>query len=179
DSGYEGQDGPAIQEEFGLKVRVGFNRHRRLSLTEALGAGMKKLSPCGTLTCQADYSMSYLGIRWKTEQFLYGPPKSSSGTGDVACNSCTLRTACCQENNRRGRFVSIPFTWLGHIDPTDPPMARRFKAAISRRVSIERAIKRIKLDFGDDHLGRRGNDAFQGHLDRSLIAFHLLLRQAG
>jgi len=44
------------------------------------------------------------------------------------------------------------------------------------RTSVERAIKRMKLDFGDDRLKRRGNDAFQAHLDRSLIALHLLLR---
>ena len=179
DSGYEGQDSPAIQEEFGLKVRVGFNRHRRLSLTEALGAGMKKLSPNGTLTCQAGLTMTYQGVRWKTEQFVYGPPKSSLGSSEAACGMCPLRTACCQENNKNGRTITIPFTWLGHIDPKDPPMARRFKVAMLRRCCVERAIKRIKLDFGDDHLGRRGNDAFQGHLDRSLIAFHLLLRQTG
>ncbi|MBI4863481.1 MAG: hypothetical protein HY815_24935 [Candidatus Riflebacteria bacterium] len=55
-------------------------------------------------------------------------------------------------------------------------MARRFKAVMRHRTSVERAIKRFKLDFGDDHLARRGNEAFQAHLDRSLIALHLLLR---
>ena len=55
-------------------------------------------------------------------------------------------------------------------------MSRRFKALMRNRTSVERAIKRMKLDFGDDRLKRRGNDAFQAHLDRSLIALHLLLR---
>lgn len=55
-------------------------------------------------------------------------------------------------------------------------MARRFKAMMRRRPAVERAIKRIKLDLGDDRLTRRGTQAFQAHLDRSLIAYHLLLR---
>ena len=72
--------------------------------------------------------------------------------------------------------MEIPITHLSHIDPGDPPMSRRFKALMRNRTSVERAIKRIKLDLGDDRLKRRGNDAFQAHLDRSLIALHLLHR---
>ncbi|MDZ4216767.1 MAG: hypothetical protein U1C97_00430 [Candidatus Gracilibacteria bacterium] len=48
-----------------------------------------------------------------------------------------------------------------------------------QRTAVERAIKRIKLDFSSERLTRRGNPAFQAHLDRSLIAFHLMLRLEG
>ena len=72
--------------------------------------------------------------------------------------------------------MEIEFTRLDHIDPSLPPMARRFKAIMRQRTAVERAIKRIKLDFSSERLTRRGNPAFQAHLDRSLIAFHLMLR---
>jgi len=41
---------------------------------------------------------------------------------------------------------------------------------------VERTIKRIKCDLGDPHLAKRGNEAFQARLDKSLIALHLLVR---
>ncbi|CAB1081580.1 hypothetical protein D1AOALGA4SA_9230, partial [Olavius algarvensis Delta 1 endosymbiont] len=34
----------------------------------------------------------------------------------------------------------------------DPPMAKRFKAIMTRRPSVERMIKRLKCDLGDDRL---------------------------
>jgi hypothetical protein len=72
--------------------------------------------------------------------------------------------------------VTIPFTTLSHIDPKDPPMAKRFKAMMTRRPSVERIIKRLKCDLSDDRLKKRGNAAFQAYLDKTLIAFHILLR---
>ncbi|MBF0538706.1 MAG: hypothetical protein HQL03_10690 [Nitrospirae bacterium] len=55
-------------------------------------------------------------------------------------------------------------------------MAKRFKAILSRRTSIERMIKRLKCDLGNDRLSKRGNTSFQAYLDKTMIAFHLLLR---
>ena len=133
------------------------------------------MSPIGTLTCAAGETMTYLGVRWETEKFLYGPPATDDGAA-TACETCPLRDSCCRQGVQGGRHVTIPFEKLPHIEPQDPPMARRFKAIMSRRSAVERAIKRLKIDLGDPQLTRRGNDAFQGHLDRSLLAFHLLLQ---
>jgi hypothetical protein len=121
--------------------------------------------------------MNFLGARRSTEAFLYGPPRLESG--EVACSSCPLKSSCCQKENHQGRQVVVPFAALEHLDPKDPPMSRRFKASMLKRVAVERSIKRIKLDLSSDHLDRRGNDAFQAHLDRSVIALHLLLRLPG
>lgn len=163
--------------ELGLLLETHLNPRGRKSLTSDLGRGMQSLSPTGVLTCQAEQQMSYRGVRWDTEKFLYGPPMVQVGTTGVpACKKCPLRDTCCRAGVDGGRHVAIPFEKLPHIDPEDPPMTRRFKVLMSRRPAVERAIKRIKIDLGDPQLVRRGNDAFQGHLDRSLIAFHLLLR---
>lgn len=72
--------------------------------------------------------------------------------------------------------MAIPFPALPHINVEAPPMAKRFKAIMRLRPVIERTIKRLKLDFGDDHLTRRGNNAFQADLERSSVALHLVLR---
>jgi len=55
-------------------------------------------------------------------------------------------------------------------------MAKRFKAIMTRRPSVERMIKRLKCDLGDDRLKKRGNASFQAYLDITLVAFHILLR---
>ena len=66
-----------------------------------------------------------------------------------------------------GRFtLATPFDQL----------AKRFKAIMSRRPSVERMIKRLKCDLSDDRLTKRGNDSFQAYLDKTLIAYHILLR---
>jgi len=71
----------------------------------------------------------------------------------------------------------IKLNMLPHIDQNDPPMAKRFKAIMTRRPSVERMIKRLKCDMSDDRLTKRNNESFQAYLDKTLIAFHILLRQ--
>lgn len=175
DSAYDDQQlKEELAFEFSLLLRTPLNPRGRKSTNADLGRGMHSLSPIGTLTCAAGEEMSYRGVRWDTEKFLYGPPLREDGV--PACESCPLRNTCCRAGVQAGRHVAVAFEKLPHIDPEDPPMARRFKALMSRRTTIERAIKRLKIDLSDPHLTRRGNDAFQAHLDRSLLAFHLLLR---
>lgn len=163
-----------IEERHGLKVKTSMNPRGIKPVTENLPKGMKSLNPTGTLTCQADREMDFLGIRFGTEEFIYGPPDGRSG--ESACVLCHIKDECCRRGTVGGRHVVIKFGQLPHIDPSDPPMARRFKVLMRMRTAVERAIKRIKFDFGDDRLARRGNDAFLAHLDRSLIAYHLMLR---
>jgi hypothetical protein len=164
----------SVEERFGLNLKTPVNPRSIKPVIKDLGRGMKSLSPAGTLTCQADREMEYVGASYQRETFIYGPPRLHGSK--PACLTCPLRATCCRQDNTAGRRVEIPFTTLPHIDPGDPPMARRFKAIMRRRTAVERAIKRIKLDFSSPTLTRRGNEAFQGHLDRSLIAFHLMLR---
>ena len=47
---------------------------------------------------------------------------------------------------------------------------------MTRRPSVERIIRRLKCDLSEDRLTKRGNDSFQAYLDKTLIAFHILLR---
>lgn len=70
----------------------------------------------------------------------------------------------------------IPFQMLPHLFPDDPPMGKRYASMMTRRPAVERVIKRLKQDLGDDRLTKRGNPSFQARLDKTLIAFHLLLR---
>jgi hypothetical protein len=109
---------------------------------------------------------------WLTEKCM-----PASDDGSIMCNSCEHQEECCPHANSCGRTVNISYYLLPHIDETDPPMSKRFKATMTKRPSVERMIKRLKCDLGDDRLTKRGNSAFQAYLDKTLIAYHILLRR--
>lgn len=163
-----------FERELGVELKASMNPRRRQTITTGLPKGMKKLSPYGVLTCKADHEMDYKGIRYEAEKFIYQAPVNEKNI--CACSTCGLKNECCPKS-KQGRVVNIPFEDLSHINPCDPPMAKRFKAIMTRRPSVERMIKRLKCDLSDDRLKKRGNKSFQAYLDKTMIAFHILLRR--
>jgi hypothetical protein len=135
---------------------------------------MKKLTPFGNLTCINGIEMDYKGARYDSENFIYQAPLIEDGV--FACADCENKPFC-SPLSKNGRVVTIPFDMLPHIDINDPPMAKRFKAMMTRRPAVERMIKRLKCDLSDDRLSKRCNGSFQAYLDKTMIAFHILLRQ--
>jgi len=109
-------------------------------------------------------------MRYENEKFIYWAPKDSDNVPVYFV--CQHRENCCP-NSTSGRTINISFDLVPHIDPQEPPMAKRYKAIMSRRPSVERMIKRLKCDLGDDRLRKRGNDSFQAYLDKTMIAFHV------
>jgi hypothetical protein len=161
-------------KELGIRLRASVNPRRKKPVTQNLPRGMSKITPYGTLICKAGWEMDYKGMRHETEKFIYQAPLDENHHS--RCLSCDHKPVCCPLS-KKGRVVTIPFSLLSHIDPNDPPMARRFKAMMTMRPSVERMIKRLKCDLADDRLSKRGNASFQAYLDKTMIAFHLLLRR--
>jgi hypothetical protein len=125
------------------------------------------------MVCVGDFEMDYHGIRYEAEKFIYKAPLDDRQKS--VCLNCKNKAKCCPLS-KKGRVVNISFDKLPHINPADPPMAKRFRAMMTRRPSVERMIKRLKCDLSDDRLKKRGNAAFQAYLDKTMIAFHMLLR---
>jgi hypothetical protein len=162
-----------FEGKFQIDLKTSLNPRRRQAVTDHLPKGMEKMTPYGNLICKAGYEMDYQGIRYEAEKFIYQAPVDEN---DVSvCMSCDHKMACCPRA-KTGRMVNISFDVLPHIDKQDPPMAKRFKAIMMRRPSIERIIKRLKCDLSDDRLSKRSNSSFQAYLDKTMIAFHMLLR---
>jgi hypothetical protein len=162
-----------FQEILGLRLKASLNPRRKQTVTEDLPKGMSKLTPYGNLICKANVEMEYRGIRYKAEKFIFQAPLNANG--ESVCHSCEQKEVCCP-TAENGRTAEVPFYMLPHIDSQDPPMSKRFKAIMTRRPSVERMIKRLKCDLGDDRLKKRGNASFQAYLDKTMIAFHILLR---
>lgn len=163
----------SFSDELGMGLKVSLNPRRRKNVTEGLPRGMDHITPYGVPYCRAGFEMEYKGIRYDGEKFIYHAPDDDDGI--PVCFSCEHKMDCCPHAST-GRTITVSFDMLPHIDANDPPMAKRFKAIMSRRTSVERMIKRLKRDLGDDRLSKRGNASFQAYLDKTLLAFHMLLR---
>jgi len=160
-------------DKLGLELKASLNPRRQKEVTNGLPRGMEKITPYGVVICKDGHEMDYKGMRYENEKFIYYAPTDTDG--ESVCSTCSHQIECCP-NSLTGRMVNISFGLLPHIDTEDPPMAKRFKAIMTRRPSVERMIKRLKCDMSDDRLSKRGNLAFQAYLDKSMIAFHLLLQ---
>jgi len=166
-----------LKEQFrmdlGIQLKTSLNPRRRYTISDNLPKGMDRLTPYANLVCRGGQIMDYQGVRYDTEKFIYHSPLDENN--EPVCNTCPNKLECCPFSEK-GRVVTIDFDLLPHIDPNDPPMAKRFKAIMTRRPSVERMIKRLKCDLSDDRLSKRGNASFQAYLDKTMIAFHILLR---
>jgi len=163
----------AFRNDLGIDLKASLNPRRRKAVTVNLPRGIREITPFGDPICAAGFIMDYKGMRYDTETFIYQAPALK---GQTPCPTCSFKPACCP-NASDGRTLTVPFETLPHIDPTDPPMAKRFKAIMSRRPVVERMIKRLKCDLSDDRLSKRGTPSFQAYLDKTMIAFHQLLRR--
>jgi hypothetical protein len=149
------------------------NPRRKKEITEGLPRGIERLTLYGVSICRNGHEMEYKGMKYENEKFIYQAAKNEEK--ESVCVTCQHRVWCCP-NAFSGRTITIPFDQLPHIDPKDPPMAKRYKAIMSLRPSVERIIKRLKCDLGDDRLSKRENESFQAYLDKTMIAFHILVR---
>jgi hypothetical protein len=162
-----------FENELHIELKTSLNPRRTKPVTENLPRGMEKMTPYGNLICKAGHEMDYDGIRYESEKFVYKAPADENN--EPICSNCIFKMECSPHSNA-GRTVNVSFDVLPNIDHQDPPMAKRFKAIMTRRPSIERIIKRLKCDLGDDRLRKRSNSSFQAHLDKTMIAFHFLIR---
>ncbi len=162
-----------FMDRFGIELKASFNPRRRKSVTQNLPTGMAKITASGNLICIGGFEMDYKGARFDFDKFIYQAPLDENKVS--VCSGC-LHKLTCSPQSTKGRAVTLSFDMLPSIEPDDPPMAKRFKAIMMRRPSVERMIKRLKCDLSDDRLRKRGNDSFQAYLDKTLIAYHMLLR---
>jgi len=107
---------------------------------------------------------------------LWTSHKTQSGTKThTACDRATTGGGGESGPGTQRRQVSIPFDRLRWIDPQLPYLSRRFQRQMTRRVVIERLHKRMKWDFGEGRLRKRGHESFQATLDKTLFAMHAVL----
>ncbi|MCP4375158.1 MAG: hypothetical protein GY794_03105, partial [bacterium] len=135
-----------FQDDLEIELKASFNPRRSKAITAALPRGIEKITPYGVPICLAGHELDYQGIRYASEKFIYRAPLQDDGPS--VCIGCGEKAQCCNRSSQSGRTITISFDTLKHIDPSGPPMAKRFKAIMTRRPSVERMIKRLKCDLG-------------------------------
>jgi len=161
-----------VFEKYGIELLTPQNPRARKPIASDLPRGVEEITRYGIPTCRAGYPMDFLGCRHTKQHFLFRAPNDEKGK--PVCLPCELREECCRRGGRV-RHVSIPFDRLPWIDPDFPQISRRFARVMAKRTVIERIHKKMKFDFGDERLSKRGTAAFQARLDKTLLAMHVVL----
>lgn len=159
-------------DTFRIELLTSSNPRGRKPLIEDLPRGIEKITPAGTPICKAQLPFDFKGCRHESKQFLFQAPNDENGAS--VCSNCPFKTECCNAGGER-RHLSVPFARLPWIDPDQPRMSTAFRKKMAKRTVIERIHKLMKFDYGSSDLTRRGNDAFQARLDKTLLVMHIAL----
>jgi len=119
--------------------------------------------------------MVYVGRDMKREDFLYGCPCMDRSTGKL---DCPKQGQCCPNPGTAGRTFRVPREETPWVDWENPQHSQDFKDRYDGRTSSERVIGRTKWSFPFGRHWGRGRAAFQAHLDKGVLAFHVLLLAA-
>lgn len=162
----------SVLKDYGIMLLAPVNVRGRKALKQDLPRGIDRIEPSGTPVCKTGIPLDFLGCRHTTGHFLFRAPLADDGK--PVCTGCALRAECCRAGGER-RQVSISFDRLPWIDPAMPQLSRTFHLEIAKRTAIERIHKLMKFDYGDETLSKRGTPAFQGRLDKTVLAMHLVI----
>jgi len=163
-----------LWNDYSITLKTTVNPGRLQTRKDDLPKGIAAISPYGTVTCKGGYEMQYQGRRKNEGVYIFTAPKDSAGQS--VCVSCPLNSECCNNANTTGRRVQLSWDDFPAINPNDPQIATRFKEIMKQRPAVERMIKRLKCDISSPYLKKRGNKAFQAYLDKTMMAYHILLR---
>lgn len=164
-----------MKKRWEIELMTPINPRRRKAQKKDLGRGLEQITAMGTPVCRQGFPFDFVGCRHADERFIFRAPNDATGT--PVCTDCPGRTEC-YRGESGARQVTIAFKRLPWIDPAHPQLSVRFQNEMALRTAIERVHKQMKYDLGSEELSKRGNDAFQARLDKTLWATHILLRYA-
>ena len=161
-----------VLEDFAAELYASPNPRARQPIHKDLGRGLDHLTSLGVPVCSQGYPFGFVGCRHADERFLFRAPDDEEG--HPVCAGCPAASDCLRPGAER-RHVTVAFDRLPFLDPRRPYLSKRFHKTMARRTVIERLHKLMKFDYGDSRLTKRGNDAFQARLDKTLLAMHVVL----
>ncbi len=161
---------------FGQQARLTVPVHgkkSRAALAEAFD-GINRFTPIGVPICEGEHRFEMRGRDITDERYIWAAP--DDGDGQPVCASCPLAGSCLKKGKRR--YIRVDREDFPHIDWDHPQHFARNRARYQKRTGVERAIKRLKVDFNGEQLTHRDALRVQAHLDRKLLILHLLLAAA-
>jgi hypothetical protein len=136
--------------------------------------GIDHFTKNGVPICDAGLPLEMKGRDITHHQYIWGAPVINNKNRILtACSCCLLKKNCCP--NGRGRTLRTKACDFPQIDWNKPQHSARWKKQYRKRTAIERMIKIIKVDYCAEHFNKRDSVNFQGHLDKAMLALHILL----
>jgi hypothetical protein len=148
-------------------------RKARAALAETF-AGINRFTPIGVPVCDGDHRFELRGRDMTNQRFIWAAPNDDDGR--PVCASCPLAGNCLEKGERR--HIRVEREDQPQINWDHPQHFVRERERYGKRTGVERAIKRLKVDLNGEYLTHRDAHRVQAHLDRKLLALHLLLAAA-
>ncbi|MBC8185342.1 transposase [candidate division KSB1 bacterium] len=163
-----------VRDEIGATLYAPINP-KNISVPSAKNIkGIKHFTKNGIPVCDAGLALEMKGRELTRQRYIWGAPIiTSKNKRLVACSHCLLKKDCCP--NSQGRTLRTKASDFPQIDWDNPQHLSRWKSHYSKRTAIERIIKTIKVDYCAEHFSKRDSLNFQGHLDKTMLALHVLL----
>lgn len=137
--------------------------------------GIDHFTKNGVPICDAGLPLEMTGRDLIQHQYIWGAPVINNNNL-IACSRCLLKKNCCPKG--QGRTLRTHASDFPQIDWDNPQHLRRWKKQYRKRTAIERMIKKIKIDYNAEYFNKRDSLNFQGHLDKAMLALHILLSQS-
>jgi len=136
--------------------------------------GIDHFTKNGVPICNAGLPLEMKGREITKQRYIWGPPIiTNKNKKSEACSHCLLKKDCCP--NSQGRTLRTKASDFPQIDWDNPQHLSRWKNHYGKRTAIERMIKIIKVDYSAEYFNKRDSLNFQGHLDKTMLALHVLL----
>jgi len=163
-----------VRDEIGAVLYTPINP-KNINVPSAQGIkGVDHFTKNGVPVCDAGLPLEMKGWELTQQRYIWGPPIINTKNKTlVACSRCLLKKDCCP--NGQGRTLCTKASDFPQIDWDNPQHLARWKSQYRKRTAIERMIKIIKVDYCVEHFQKRDSLNFQGHLDKALLALHILL----
>jgi len=149
------------------------NRKKKTPVKDS--RGVEYLDQYGVPHCIQGEAMKYCGRDHHRQAYVWGCPRFDPNTRTI---DCPLQGRCCPNPGVNGRRIRIPRAKTPQIDWELPQHSQDFKDRYKARTAVERTIGRTKRSFPFERHWGRGRDSYQGHLDKGVLAFHVLMAAA-
>ena len=168
------QENRGAVAHFGQQARFIGPVHPSNKCKAALAAtfsGIDHFTPAGVPVCKSGHRFVLVGRDISNEKYIWAAPQDEQNKS--VCHECPLAQTCLNAGARR--HIRVGRQEFPNIDWEHPQHLAENRAHYKKRTGVERAIKRLKVDLGAQHLTHRDTHRVQAHFDRRLLTLHILL----
>jgi len=134
-------------------------------------SGIDHFTGTGIPVCEMDVKFVLVGRDIAGQRYIWKVPDDDGGSPCLDCE----RAALCGQGGA-GRYIRVDRKAFPQINWDNPQHLQSNRELYQQRTGVERAIKRLKVDLGAEHITQRNALRVQAVIDTKMMTLHLLLR---